>query len=61
MAACIRHTGAVKEHVMISFGFKHVFVQAFGLHFPSTLLSSAQIEERIAPAYERLKIPAGTL
>ena len=46
---------------MISFSFKHVFVQSFGLHFPSTLLSSAEIEERIAPAYERLKIPAGTL
>jgi 3-oxoacyl-[acyl-carrier-protein] synthase III len=46
---------------MISFRFKHVFVESFGLHFPSTFLSSAEIEERIAPAYQRLKIPAGTL
>jgi 3-oxoacyl-[acyl-carrier-protein] synthase-3 len=54
-------SGAVKEHLMISFRFNHVRVESFGLHFPTTLLSSAEIEERIAPAYERLKIPAGTL
>ena len=46
---------------MISFRFEHVCVESFGLHFPTTLLSSAEIEERIAPAYQRLKIPAGTL
>jgi 3-oxoacyl-[acyl-carrier-protein] synthase-3 len=56
-----RTTGAVKEHLMISFRFEHVCVESFGLHFPTTLLSSAEIEERIAPAYQRLKIPAGTL
>ena len=46
---------------MIAFRFEHVCVESFGLNFPSTLLSSAEIEERIAPVYERLKIPAGTL
>jgi len=46
---------------MISFRFEHVRVQSFGLHFPSTLLSSTEIEERIAPVYQRLQIPTGTL
>ncbi len=39
---------------MISFRFEHVCVESFGLHVPDTLLSSAEIEQRIAPAYERL-------
>ena len=46
---------------MISFRFEHVCVESFGLHVPTTLLSSAEIEDRIAPAYQRLRIPAGTL
>ena len=46
---------------MISFRFKHVRLESFGLNFPTTLLSSAEIEERIAPVYERLRIPTGTL
>ena len=46
---------------MISFRFKHVCLESFGLNLPTTLLSSKEIEERIAPAYERLRIPAGTL
>jgi len=46
---------------MISFRFEHVRVQSFGLHFPSTLLTSTEIEERIAPVYQRLQIPTGTL
>ena len=46
---------------MISFRFKHVRLESFGLNFPTTLLSSAEIEERIAPVYERLRIPVGTL
>jgi 3-oxoacyl-[acyl-carrier-protein] synthase-3 len=50
-----------QEHLMISFRFKHVRLESFGLNFPTTLLSSAEIEERIAPVYERLRIPVGTL
>jgi 3-oxoacyl-[acyl-carrier-protein] synthase-3 len=46
---------------MVSFLFKHVCVESFGLHFPTTLLSSAELEDRIAPVYKRLKIPKGTL
>lgn len=46
---------------MISFRFEHVRVESFGLHFPSTLLSSAEIEERIGAVYQRLQIPTGTL
>ena len=46
---------------MISFRFEHVCLESFGLNFPTTLLSSAEIEARIEPVYQRLKIPAGTL
>ncbi len=46
---------------MISFRFDHVRLEAFGLHFPTTQLSSTEIEERLAPAYQRLRIPFGTL
>jgi 3-oxoacyl-[acyl-carrier-protein] synthase-3 len=46
---------------MISFRFEHVRLESFGLNFPESLLSSAEIEERIAPVYERLRIPTGTL
>ena len=46
---------------MIAFRFEHVCVESFGLNFPTTMLSSAEIEERIAPVYKRLKIPVGTL
>ena len=46
---------------MISFRFEHVRLESFGLNFPDSLLSSQEIEERIAPVYERLRIPTGTL
>ena len=46
---------------MLSFRFQHVCIESFGLHFPTTLLSSTEIEERLAPVYERLEIPFGTL
>jgi len=46
---------------MISFRFKHVCLESFGLHFPTTQLSSNQIEEQLAPVYERLRVPTGTL
>jgi 3-oxoacyl-[acyl-carrier-protein] synthase-3 len=46
---------------MISFRFEHVRLESFGLNFPESLLTSAEIEERIAPVYERLRIPTGTL
>ena len=40
-----------EEHLMISFRFKHVCLESFGLNLPTTLLSSKEIEERIAPVY----------
>ena len=46
---------------MISFRFKHVCLESFGLNFPTTQLTSTEIEERLAPAYQRLRIPFGTL
>lgn len=46
---------------MIPFRFKNVFLESFALNLPTQELSSAEIEDRIAPLYERLQIPFGTL
>lgn len=46
---------------MISFRFKHVCLESLGVHFPTTALSSTEIESRLTPVYERLRVPFGTL
>lgn len=46
---------------MISFRFEHVCLESFGLNFPDTSLSSADIEARLTSVYQRLRIPSGTL
>lgn len=46
---------------MLSFRFKSVCIEAFGLNFPEAEVSSSEIEDRLAPLYQRLQIPFGTL
>lgn len=46
---------------MVAFKFKHVCLESWSLNMPANELSSAQIEDRLAPLYERLQIPFGTL
>ena len=46
---------------MVSFQFKNVFIESFALHLPEKAVSSAEIEQRLAPLYEKLRIPFGTL
>lgn len=46
---------------MVSFRFDHVCLEAFGVHLPDQVVTSSDLEERLAPLYKRLKIPAGTL
>ena len=41
--------------------FKDVCIESYALHMPTTTVSSAEIEDRIAPLYERLNVPFGTL
>jgi 3-oxoacyl-[acyl-carrier-protein] synthase III len=41
--------------------YQHVSLQAIGYELPPVVLSSDAIEERLAPVYERLKLPAGRL
>ena len=41
--------------------YQHVSLQAIGYELPPLVLSSSAIEERLAPVYERLKLPAGRL
>ncbi|MCB0317480.1 MAG: 3-oxoacyl-ACP synthase III [Bdellovibrionales bacterium] len=46
---------------MTAFRFDNVCIESFALNLPDLEVSSAELEDRIAPLYERLKIPFGTL
>jgi len=41
--------------------YKHVCLNSFGYELPPVEVSSKQLEERLRPVYERLKLPAGRL
>lgn len=41
--------------------FERVAIESMGFVLPQDIVSSAQIEEQLAPAYERLNLPAGRL
>jgi 3-oxoacyl-[acyl-carrier-protein] synthase III len=41
--------------------FEHVCLESLAVALPSEILTSAQIEERLRPLYERLKLPVGRL
>ncbi|OPZ24928.1 MAG: 3-oxoacyl-(acyl-carrier-protein) synthase 3 protein 1 [Lentisphaerae bacterium ADurb.BinA184] len=41
--------------------YRHVAVQALACHLPEEVVSSAEIESRLAPLYGRLRLPAGRL
>jgi 3-oxoacyl-[acyl-carrier-protein] synthase III len=41
--------------------FEHTCIEALAVALPEEIWTSAQIEERLRPLYERLKLPAGRL
>jgi 3-oxoacyl-[acyl-carrier-protein] synthase-3 len=41
--------------------FRNVCVEAFGYTLPEEVVTSAELESRLAPAYERMRLPAGRL
>jgi 3-oxoacyl-[acyl-carrier-protein] synthase-3 len=41
--------------------YQHVYLQPIGYELPPVILSSNDIEEKLAPVYERLKLPPGRL
>lgn len=41
--------------------FQHVCIESFGYTLPEEIVTSDEIEERLAPLYERLHLPAGRL
>jgi acyl-CoA:acyl-CoA alkyltransferase len=41
--------------------FEKVFIEGLGYHLPENIVTSAEIEDRLAPLYERLKLPQGRL
>ena len=46
---------------MLAFKFEHVCIESYALELAPHELSSADIEDRLAPLYEKLQIPFGTL
>ncbi|MEX2140994.1 MAG: 3-oxoacyl-ACP synthase III [Pirellulales bacterium] len=43
------------------FRYQNVFLEAFGYTLPEEIVSSAEIEHRLAPLYQRLRLPQGRL
>lgn len=41
--------------------FNSVNIESFAYHLPDTILTSDEIEDRLAPLYQRLKLPSGRL
>ena len=41
--------------------YENIVIDSFAYHDPETFLSSDEFERRLAPVYERLKLPAGRL
>ncbi len=41
--------------------YQHVCLEAFGYTLPEEVVSSDELERRLAPAYERLRLPVGRL
>lgn len=41
--------------------FEHTVIESIAVALPDDVLTSAQIEQRLAPLYERLKLPEGRL
>lgn len=41
--------------------YKNVYLESFGMHLPENILSSAEVEDKLAPLYKKLKVPFGTL
>lgn len=46
---------------MLSFSFKHVCIESYSLELPPNQVSSAEMEDRLAPLYQKLQVPFGTL
>lgn len=41
--------------------YRNVFIESMGYELPTVRMTSAEIEEKLAPVYERLHLPAGRL
>ena len=41
--------------------FKNVVISSFAYHLPDQIMTSKEIEEKLAPLYQRLKLPGGRI
>ena len=49
-----------EKETPLQFRFENVRIDSFALNLPTQAISSAEIEERLAPVFKRLHIPRGT-
>ena len=41
--------------------FEKVYIEGLAYHLPENIVTSVEIEDRLAPLYDRLKLPQGRL
>lgn len=41
--------------------FKNVVISSFAYHLPEQIITSEEIEDKLAPLYQRLKLPDGRI
>jgi len=41
--------------------FENVYIESLGYHLPENIVTSEDLERRLAPLYEKLKLPFGRL
>lgn len=46
---------------MLGFRFNHVYLESLAIEMPTDQVTSAELEDRLAPLYKRLNVPFGTL
>jgi len=46
---------------MACFRFENVHIEAYAVHSPTQVVTSSELEDKLAPLYDSLKIPYGTL
>ncbi len=46
---------------MVAYKFNHVCIESWGLNTPPHQVTSAELEDKLSPLYQRLEIPFGTL
>lgn len=47
--------------ILVPMHFRRVYLESFGYTLPDEIVTTTQLEQRLAPLYERLRLPEGRL